>query len=247
MNRVLSSLGCLVALREPRETTGKAMTRRKAGGVSCTRDDSGTDVPYRILPHFHEETKAYLRGNTEVLNRLPAVKAKALERANQSVGTPNATGDNRSAGQCRVGSAPGSDICPAERAVAGSARGRVLHASGATGQQTSRRRARGAAPSAAGLADHKPQSIESRNLNTATLVTPGRYPVYDGLRSSPPFAGTGAHGWKLYTGPCFDTQLPRKSKKKSSLENLESEIEQPSPRLELVTKARGDRKRGATR
>ncbi|AEO54169.1 hypothetical protein MYCTH_2123045 [Thermothelomyces thermophilus ATCC 42464] len=243
MNRVLSSLGCLVALREPRETTGKTTTRREAGGVSCTRDDSGTDVPYRILPHFHEETKAYLRGNTDVLDRLPAVKATALERANRSVpqmplGTTEAQGN---AGSARLRAATFARLRERWR----EARGGVLHASGATGQPTSRRRARGAAPSAAGLADHKPQSIESRNLNTATLVTPGRYPVYDGLRSSPPFAG--AHSWKLYTGPCFDTQSPRKSKKKSSLENLESEIEQPSPRLELVTKARGDRKRGATR
>ncbi|KAL2178681.1 uncharacterized protein P884DRAFT_298635 [Thermothelomyces heterothallicus CBS 202.75] len=245
MNRVLSSLGCLVALGEPRETTGKTTTRREARGVSCTRDDSGTDVPYRILPHFHEETKAYLKGNTEVLDRLPAVKAKALERANLSVpnmtlGTTEAQGN---AGSARLRVATFSRLRERWR----EARGRVLHASGAPGQPTSRRRAREAAPSAAGLADHKPRSIESRNINTATLVTPGRYPVYDGLRSSPPFAGTGAHSWKLYTGPYFDTQSPQKSKKKSSLENLESEIQQPSPRLELVAKARGDRKRGATR
>ncbi|KAL2158554.1 hypothetical protein VTH06DRAFT_4321 [Thermothelomyces fergusii] len=216
--------GCLGAPRESAKTTGKATTKRRRIGrcIPCIQDKPGTDPPHRIIPHFHEETEAYLRGDTAVLNRLPAAQAKALKRASRSAPRARlrAAEAQGNAGAARVRAATSAR----PRARWQEVRRRAPRASAAAGEQTAEERASGPAPCAVEPVDLKLQSIEPRNLDTATSVTPGRLPAYDGLRSSPPFAaaGAGAHSWKLYTGPFFDTQTPRE-RKESSSENIESE------------------------
>ncbi|KAL2154163.1 hypothetical protein VTH82DRAFT_2839 [Thermothelomyces myriococcoides] len=166
------------------------------------RDKPGTNLPRRIIPHFHEETKAYLRANPEALDRSSTVPAKVLKGANWPVSrvrlqVPEAQAN---VGSARLRAATFARATHQRYEV----RRQVFHASAATNEQASGRNAPEALSSGAELVNHKPQSIQSQNLNTTILVLPGCFTGYDGLRSFPHLSAI-AHNWKLYTGP-FSTQ-----------------------------------------
>ncbi|KAL2199782.1 hypothetical protein P885DRAFT_74954 [Corynascus similis CBS 632.67] len=98
------------------------------------------------------------------------------------------------------------------------------------------RRVPEATHAAAGVVGNQLRNEPSSLVNIGTVPPLELYLKYDGLRSSPPFSSTSAHSWKLYTGPFSDTQQPTTEVK--SLDTLEYEMEQPTPRLALATEAR---------
>ncbi|KAK3301152.1 uncharacterized protein B0H64DRAFT_429075 [Chaetomium fimeti] len=179
------------------------------------------------LPHFYEETWAYIRGNIWVINKLPGVKIKALKLAQQSPSraAPVKQQKNASSSQSRA------EFLSWLRERSQKIQQRMLLA-----LKTPRRRATGDGKASLSLAvkrrsfqilvQHEIDQIVTKASTRRTsatsetlkpspgaigiaMTTPDHYLVYDGLRSSPPTTRTSPHTWKSYTGP-FSSPQPAK-------------------------------------
>lgn len=249
MRPVLCQLGCWVTREGADNAT--VIVRPKAAKSKdvplCL-----SDPPCAPLPHFHEETSALIRGDFWVIYKLPRVKAKALKRARRSASravhleqkdtsSPKSGGEfisrltersqrvqqrillareipgRRARGNNEASLSPGAKRRSCSIMVQHEIHQTVTQASvGGTG---------------ANGGTSKPSTTKIGTAITAS----GRYPVYDGLRSSPPTAGTEPHTWKPYTGPSFDSPPPPEAK---DLAQDPYEPEKPSPLLEYATQGR---------
>jgi hypothetical protein len=162
------------------------------------------------LPHFHEETLAYISGDLAVLDLLPAVKVCALRKAKRSRTRAVLPSKEKELEKVtdtptfRVMTQPEIHLVAAQAAAS---RGRV-------------------------------EDTTSRSpLNdTITAKRQGSCPVYDGLRSSPPMNLTpNPHVLKIYNGPYFDASLPADNSNQlndhhpGSIANSPSTTHQPIP------------------
>ncbi|KAH6845202.1 hypothetical protein B0I37DRAFT_416751 [Chaetomium sp. MPI-CAGE-AT-0009] len=244
MHPVLSQLRCWVSSKDAAKSEDGNFS---SAGPLCTP-----------LPHFYEETWAYIRGNIWIVNTLPGVKIKALKLAQQSSSraVPLRQQKNARSPQGRA------ELLSRLRERSQKIQQRMLLA-----LKPPCRRATGNSKSGLSLAANRRSftvmvqheihqvvteastsgtSATGETLTSSSSVNSGiarttstPYPVYDGLRSSPFAAGTSPHTWKPYTGPFFSPQPspePEVEEEDSSSEEEEDDRTLSLPTLHRTPK-----------
>jgi hypothetical protein len=142
-------------------------------------------------PHFYEETLAYISGDLDVIDLLPAVKASALRKAKRS--------------RTRA-------VLPSKEKKLDKVVGRpTITVMTSTFTVMTRPEISPAAAQAAASRARVEGTTSRSPLRNATITTKsqGTYPVYDGLRSSPHTnLTTNPHVWKIFKSPFLDASLP---------------------------------------
>ncbi|KXX81899.1 hypothetical protein MMYC01_202353, partial [Madurella mycetomatis] len=198
--------------------------------------DSGRNAPTRIgrswcpIPHFYEETWSYLNGNIRILDKLPAVKMRALRKA-RGLKTPAlARKDFNAASQGQAETL---------RWMANPSREALGQVLGARDIATQSSRAPRLPPDNSTLTftpswgmvdratlltsitlntlnqqsllregtDERPMSGCLRDPDISKIKTGNAVHAYDGLRSCPPLVADSARTWRPYLGRESRTEI----------------------------------------
>lgn len=237
MHPILSESSCRVSSESADDAT---VTVRSEAAKSNEVGFCSTGSPCTPLPHFHEETCAYIRGHFWVVGQLPSAKAKALKMARR-------TASRAVPLEQKDASSPESQgqFLSQLRKQRHGVQQRMLQAlktpyRRTTGSNEARLSPAVRRRSFLAMAQHEihQDTTSSTSSNNDTpkpsstniglaVTTSARYPVYDGLRSSPPITRAGPHTFKPYTGPFFSP--PPSSSEPEDGSKHWYVAEQPSP------------------
>ncbi len=184
---------------------------------------AGAGPRHLPLPHFHDQTLAYLEGEFKVLDELPAVQKSALEKSKQSVTRVVPLGRrsrHREGGReetlLQPPRTPPLPPIASKPPFSEMVRREMLLVKTPVQLQYERLDA---------------QSL-SKSFEDADHTARGLAQVYDGLRSSPPRNLTRPHTWKVYTGP-FASPHPATTETDQSSNHHSTTKQAPQPTTNL--------------